>query len=76
LKTNPAIDKERSVWLGRWREDDSADGQHAARSGLQVIGTLRHLPMNTRSAGLVLDCIEREGRKTRSEYRPLHDCDI
>jgi integrase len=65
------IDKDRSVWLGRWREDEIHDGQVRRVRRRQVLGTLRQLPTEKLALRELSDCLERAA-VNRSDYRPLH----
>jgi integrase len=63
------IDKDRSVWLGRWREDELRDGGvHRVRRTC-VLGTLRELPTEKLAAKELRDRIDRAAVNSAT-YRP------
>ena len=64
------IDKDRSLWHGRWREDEIHDGQVRRVRRRQVLGTLRQLPTEKLALRELSACLERVA-VNRSDYRPL-----
>lgn len=64
------IDKERSVWLGRWREDEIHDGQNRRVRRKIVLGSFKDLETEK----LALRALEEQIKKAgvnREDYRPL-----
>jgi integrase len=64
------IDKERSEWIGRWREDEVRNGQVARRRCRRFLGTLQQFGTEKLALRELENHIKRAG-VNREDYRPL-----
>lgn len=64
------IDKERSVWVGRWREDEIRNGQLVRLRCRRFLGTLKDFETKKQALRALKNQIERAG-VNRDDYRPL-----